>query len=331
MALVTITNDGELMQTINKLQAIMEARKNMMDPGTATWSEQFQDAMTISGEVDEVTGEETRPPMSAYILHFLSIFWKVLFAVVPPTSYYGGWLAFGVAVAMIGLLTAVIGELAGMFGCALGLGEAITAITFVALGTSLPDTFASAQAATAEEYADAAIGNVTGSNAVNVFLGLGLPWMISSIYWANKGDSDDDEVLSGSKGYYLPAGDLSFSVVVFCILATLALVGLVLRNFYAGGVFGGTQWLRAPCAAVYLCFWLTYIILASLKAKVGLTLTLKFILTITLTLTPKPQPNPNPHPHPPLAPLALTHASPSLLTFRMSYRGDRPCSPTADA
>ena len=188
----------------------------MLDPGTSSWSEQFQDAMTIGGEIDEVSGEEVRPPMSAYILHFLSIFWKVLFAVVPPTSYYGGWAAFWVAVMMIGLLTAVIGELAGMFGCSIGLEESITAITFVALGTSLPDTFASAQAAMAEEYADAAIGNVTGSNAVNVFLGLGLPWMLSSIYWYMQGDSDEFD--SGTKGYYLPAGDLSFSVIIVSVI-----------------------------------------------------------------------------------------------------------------
>ena len=58
----------------------------------------------------------------------------------------------------------------------------LTAITFVALGTSLPDTFASKAAAVGEKYADNAIGNITGSNSVNVFLGLGLPWVIAAIY-----------------------------------------------------------------------------------------------------------------------------------------------------
>lgn len=56
-----------------------------------------------------------------------------------------------------------------------------SAITFVALGTSLPDTFASKTAAVQEKYADNAIGNVTGSNSVNVFLGLGLPWFIAAV------------------------------------------------------------------------------------------------------------------------------------------------------
>ena len=62
----------------------------------------------------------------------------------------------------------------------------MTAITFVALGTSLPDLFASKQAAQSEKTADNSIGNVTGSNSVNVFLGLGLPWTIAAIYWTIK-------------------------------------------------------------------------------------------------------------------------------------------------
>merc|ERR1719367_1820861 len=87
---------------------------------------------------------------------------------------------------MIGLLTAIVGDLAGIFGCLVGLKKTVTAITFVALGTSLPDTFASKSATVSERCADNAIGNVTGSNSVNVFLGLGLPWLIASIYhWAN--------------------------------------------------------------------------------------------------------------------------------------------------
>ena len=98
----------------------------------------------------------------------------------------GGWPCFFVSLGMIGLLTAIVGDLAGIFGCLVGLKDSVTAITFVALGTSLPDTFASKAAATAERTADNAIGNVTGSNSVNVFLGLGLPWMIASFYWWSK-------------------------------------------------------------------------------------------------------------------------------------------------
>ena len=46
-----------------------------------------------------------------------------------------------------------------------------------------PDTFASKVAAIQDDYADASVGNVTGSNAVNVFLGIGIAWSIAAIYW----------------------------------------------------------------------------------------------------------------------------------------------------
>jgi solute carrier family 8 (sodium/calcium exchanger) len=43
------------------------------------------------------------------------------------------------------------------------------AISFVALGTSVPDTFASKVSAVQDKYADNSIGNVTGSNAVRIY------------------------------------------------------------------------------------------------------------------------------------------------------------------
>jgi solute carrier family 8 (sodium/calcium exchanger) len=51
---------------------------------------------------------------------------------------------------------------ATLFGCVIGLQTSVTGITLVALGTSLPDTFASRSAAIQERDADAAIGNITG-------------------------------------------------------------------------------------------------------------------------------------------------------------------------
>ena len=57
-----------------------------------------------------------------------------------PSSldYWGGWACFMVSIVMIGVLTAVIGDLASSFGCTIGLKDAVTAISFVALGTSVP-------------------------------------------------------------------------------------------------------------------------------------------------------------------------------------------------
>ncbi len=52
----------------------------------------------------------------------------------------------------------------------------------------LADTFASKTAAIQDETADASVGNVTGSNAVNVFLGIGIAWSMAAIYWEAKGE-----------------------------------------------------------------------------------------------------------------------------------------------
>lgn len=54
-------------------------------------------------------------------------------------------------------------QLGHLLGCVVGLKTSVTGITIIALGTSLPDTFASRTAAIQDEYADAAIGNVTGT------------------------------------------------------------------------------------------------------------------------------------------------------------------------
>lgn len=52
--------------------------------------------------------------------------------------------------------------MAGLLGCVIGMETSVTGITLIALGTSLPDTFASRTAAKQDEHADAAIGNITG-------------------------------------------------------------------------------------------------------------------------------------------------------------------------
>jgi solute carrier family 8 (sodium/calcium exchanger) len=78
-------------------------------------------------------------------MHCFSLPWKVLFATIPPVKYCGGWATFGIALTYIGLITAIVGDVAGQLGCAMGIEDMVTAISLVALGTSLPDLFASKQ------------------------------------------------------------------------------------------------------------------------------------------------------------------------------------------
>lgn len=92
-----------------------------------------------AGDEDEdESGEERLPSCFDYVMHFLTVFWKVLFACVPPTEYCHGWACFVVSILIIGMLTAIIGDLASHFGCTIGLKDSVTAVVFVAFGTSVP-------------------------------------------------------------------------------------------------------------------------------------------------------------------------------------------------
>ena len=192
------------------------------------------------------------------VLHFLTIGWKLLFSIVPPPHFLGGWATFIISLVFIGLLTAVVGEFADLFGCTLGVKPSITAITFVALGTSLPDTFASMAAAQAEKYADSAIGNITGSNSVNVFLGLGLSWVVATLYNADKPEA--------TRNYYVPAGALGFSVALFIACALVCVMILLIRRFLVKGELGGSQAGRLISAIVLVSLWCFYIVFSILQA-----------------------------------------------------------------
>lgn len=193
------------------------------------------------------------------VMHFLTIGWKLFFAIIPPAHYYGGIPCFFISLAVIGIVTFVVGEFANLFGCVLGIKPGVTAITFVALGTSLPDTFASMQAAQQEKYADAAVGNVTGSNSVNVFLGLGLPWVVATLY-----------ELGNDRQYFVPAGSLGFSVVVFIICAVMCIICLLVRRWKVGGELGGSKTGRTASLVFLVSLWFIYIIMSIMQAyKIG--------------------------------------------------------------
>uniref|UniRef100_A0A7M5V8V9 Sodium/calcium exchanger membrane region domain-containing protein n=2 Tax=Clytia hemisphaerica TaxID=252671 RepID=A0A7M5V8V9_9CNID len=96
----------------------------------------------------------------------------------------------------------------------------------------MPDTFASKTAALQDDSADAAIGNITGSNSVNVFLGLGLPWVIKATYLYSKNQKLE-----------IQGENLLFAVLVFLSCGFVTLLLLVLRRVFGGGELGGS-----PCS-----------------------------------------------------------------------------------
>ncbi|XP_040184953.1 sodium/calcium exchanger 1-like isoform X3 [Rana temporaria] len=139
---------------------------------------------------------------------------------------------------------------------ALVVGSSSWREQFVSAVTVSADTFASKVAAVQDPYADASIGNVTGSNAVNVFLGLGVAWSIASIFWAGKG-----------KTFHVEPGSLAFSVTLFTGLSLVCLsVLLYRRRPPVGGELGGPRIPKALTSLLFVGLWLVYILIASLEA-----------------------------------------------------------------
>lgn len=124
------------------------------------------------------------------------------------------------------------------------------------------DTFASKVSAVGDQYADASIGNVTGSNAVNVFLGIGVAWTIAAIYWAIKGTTPEEKI------FRVEPGNLAFSVTTFTVLAVLAILILVLRRRAKsiGAELGGPRRYKIMCSLIFVLFWLIYIVLSALDS-----------------------------------------------------------------
>jgi len=267
---VLISASPEKKVRVDRIMQVLAANVSNQKIGHANWREQFRCALLVNGGEDN---EETS--IMDWVMHVLTVFWKVLFATIPPADFAGGWLCFGCALMMIGFVTALIGDLASMLGCVVGMPDSTTAITLVALGTSLPDTFASKVAAEQDPYADASVGNVTGSNSVNVFLGLGLPWLIGAVYWAVAGRTQEWQDMYRSKpstskyfeewnqggGKFIVVGDdLKFSVSVFCVCAVLALLVLIARRKFLGGELGGPIIFKYATAGFLVCLWFVYII-----------------------------------------------------------------------
>ncbi|MGL4758603.1 MAG: calcium/sodium antiporter [Patescibacteria group bacterium] len=120
-----------------------------------------------------------------------------------PTPISICFILLGLAGLSLGAKIAV--ENAILLGSALGLSSKIIGLTIVAIGTSLPELFASI-AASLNKNSDLAIGNIIGSNIFNIFLILGATSIVKPIPFSGSNLLDN----------------------VILILTTLLLIGLII-------------------------------------------------------------------------------------------------------
>eukprot|EP00927_Polykrikos_kofoidii_P045941 TRINITY_DN40090_c0_g1_i1.p1 TRINITY_DN40090_c0_g1~~TRINITY_DN40090_c0_g1_i1.p1 ORF type:complete len:923 (+),score=133.34 TRINITY_DN40090_c0_g1_i1:60-2771(+) len=268
LLMVTIhnANDGVARQSLAmRTSRFVDGQVNLDSCRLAfsNWYDDLMEAVTMENESDD--GDASPPGAMGWAMFLIAMPWKILFALlVPPPAFFGGWLCFVFSLVFIGATTTVIIDFAELFGCVTGIEDSITAISLVALGTSMPDLFASQTAAAQEEWADASIVNVTGSNSVNVFLGIGLPWLLAAVYWAIAGPSPEwtkkyGNIGNGKAVFVVKGGDLAFSVVVFSLAAVLALFVIIFRRKKFGGELGGPKGPRVLSALLFGLLWLFYL------------------------------------------------------------------------
>jgi len=265
---IFIQADAGTKTSVDAMTSLLKMNWDKVRVGSSNYADQFTAAFYVNGSSED----QAEAGLSDWFTHVLSLPWKLFFAVVPPPDYADGWVCFNVALVFIGFVTMIIGDMAALLGCCMGVPDAITAITFVALGTSLPDTFASKTAATQDPYADASIGNVTGSNSVNVFLGLGLPWLMGAVFWTMSGQTKEwvkkyPELATKypDGGFAVPAGDLGFSVIIFSTLACMTVLTFVIRRKAVGGELGGPKGSKYASAVMLVLFWLVYVAASAWK------------------------------------------------------------------
>lgn len=177
--MIRIRESKDFKQIVDNL---MRRRKMGVGDRAGSWENQLMDAVRVhkrsgSSELsyDDVEGspvkrspkhhelgsegpssegdgaESEKKSLLDYFFHYLTLFWKIIFAFVPPPSIWNGWACFVVSIIVIGILTSFINDLASHFGSTVHLKDSVTAISLVALGTSVPDTFASKIAAQNEQ------------------------------------------------------------------------------------------------------------------------------------------------------------------------------------
>ena len=142
------------------------------------------------GDEEEKEEEEEEDPSpfalpdtaAEYPLWLLCLPWYATFTVtVPDCGKAGkeGWylVSFGMSVFWISAISYGMVDAAANVGCILDVPEVIMGTLVLAAGTSVPDALASIGVAK-NGFGDMAVANAVGSNVFDIWLGLGLPWLV---------------------------------------------------------------------------------------------------------------------------------------------------------
>ncbi|XP_022899066.1 magnesium/proton exchanger isoform X2 [Olea europaea var. sylvestris] len=221
------------------------------------WKQQFIDALMLESP-------ESRKLNNIYVWaakffwQLLLAPWRLLFAFVPPYQIAHGWIAFICSLLFISGIAYIVTKLTDLISYVTGINSYVIAFTALAAGTSWPDLVASKIAAERQITADSAIANITCSNSVNIYVGIGIPWLIDTMY----------NIIAYREPLQIEnAEGLSFSLLVFFSTSVGCIGVLVLRRLVFGAELGGPKlWAWITCA-YFMLLWLIFVVLSSLRVS----------------------------------------------------------------
>ncbi|XVF72642.1 hypothetical protein PTKIN_Ptkin12aG0136200 [Pterospermum kingtungense] len=221
------------------------------------WKTQFVDALTLetpeSRKLNNICLRVAR-----IIWQLLLAPWRLLFAFVPPYHIAHGWIAFICSLLFIGGMAYIVTQLTDLISCVTGINANVIAFTALAAGTSWPDLVASKIAAERQITADSAIANITCSNAVNIYVGIGIPWLIETAY----------NFIAYRQPLRIENADgLSFSLLVFFSTSVGCISVLVVRRLILGAELGGPRFWAWFTSVFFMLLWLIFVVLSSLRVS----------------------------------------------------------------
>jgi K+-dependent Na+/Ca+ exchanger-like protein len=164
-----------------------------------------QSRRPVREEIRDVDEDFEWPESSRDIpLYLLSLPWRYAFRYTIPDcslphreNWYG--ISFFTSILWISAISYFMVSWAARVGCIIGIPEVVMGTIVVAAGTSIPDALGSIAVAKAGE-GDMAVANAVGSNVFDIWLGLGLPWLIILPTRPNKSVTLDTSQLFPSMG-----------------------------------------------------------------------------------------------------------------------------------
>lgn len=206
----------------------------------------------------------TRPQGKGVFAHLWWILFfpfNLIFFLTIPDVRFGGKcaklypLSFVLCIAWIGAISYVLTWMITVIGFTIGVPDSVMGLTFLAVGTSVPEVVSSLIVAR-QGKGSMAVSNSIGSNTFDILLCLGLPWLVKSLMTGYDGGD-----------WLVPVQSEGLAYTTISLLLSLILLYAIL----AASKFILSRTLGVTCLVIYAVF-LTIAILFELNVFYVVTL-----------------------------------------------------------